>query len=108
MKHPPQEADQIPGRAMVGVGVGVVIAAVVGVLIAYGLEHCGDRSGEGPAFTGDVNGMETRAFALEAQGLEDHARDEQQLQTYGWSDRAHRIVHVPIDVAFDLYLRRQP
>jgi len=114
MKHPPQEPDVLPGRAIAGVGVGVVLATAVGVLIAMGIGRCRSRQlghewvpVPGPPITGDVNAIETRPFSVEAQGLDEHQREDNRLHGYGWIDRAHQIVHVPIDVAIDLYLSTQ-
>ena len=114
MKHPPQEPDVLPGRTVTGVGVGVVLATVAGVLIATGIGRCRSRQlGHAwvpvpvPQITGDINAVETRPFSVEAQGLAAHQREETRLHSYGWSDRAHQLVHVPIDVAIDLYLSTQ-
>jgi hypothetical protein len=112
MKHPPQEPEILSGRALAGVGIVAVLTTAVGVLIALSIGRC--RSHElgqawvpapgQPPITGDINAIETRPFTVEAQGLDEHRREDLQLRGYGWTDRAHRIVHVPLDVAIDLYL----
>lgn len=112
MNHPPQEPDVLPGRTLTGVGGGVVLATVAGVMIAIAIGRC--RSHElghewvpllgRPPITGDINAIETRLLSVEAQGIEAHQREDAWLHSYGWIDRAHQIVHVPIDVAIDLYL----
>lgn len=110
MKHPPQEPEVISGRSLVGVGIGVVLATTVGVLIAIGIgawrSHTlhEDWVPRVQQIDGDQNGIETRPFTVEAQGLEQHARESAWLQSYGWTDRARKLAHVPIDVAIDLYL----
>ncbi len=115
MKHPPQEPDVLPGRAITGVGAGVVLATVVGVLIAMGIGRCRSRQlghewvpamGR-PPITGNINAIETSPFSVEAQGLDEHQREDAWLHGYGWIDRAHQTVHVPIDVAIGLYLSTQ-
>jgi len=116
MKHPPQEPDVIPGRTVTGVGTGVVITLALGVVISLSIGRCRSRQlghvwvppPVSPAIQGDINAMETRPFSVEAQGLAEHQREEAQLHGYGWVDRSRRIVHVPIDVAIDLYLETQP
>ena len=113
MMHPPQEQNVIPGRRVAGVGVAVIVAIAAGALVAQGIASCRTRelategqAARGPAIPADVHGMETRVFTVEAQGLDMHAQAEAQLAHYGWVDRDRGIVHVPIDVAFDLYLAR--
>lgn len=116
MKHPPQEPDIVPGRTVTGVGIGVVVAVVLSVVIALSIGKCRSRQlGHvwvpplaWPEIKGDINAMETRLFSVEAQGLAEHQRAEARLHGYGWIDRSRRIVHVPIDVAIDLYLKAQP
>jgi hypothetical protein len=116
MKHPPQEPDVVPGPVVTGVGIGVVIALGLGVVIAMSIGSCRSRQlGHvwvpplaWPEIKGDINAMATRPFSVEAQGLAMHQREEARLHGYGWIDRSRRIVHVPIDVAIDLYLKAQP
>ena len=114
MKNPPQEADLIPGKAVIAVGVGVVVSIVIGCLIAYGIADCHSRElgvvwrGEPPAqVPGEVNAMETRVFTTEAQGLDMHRQAAARLSSYGWVDRNREIVHVPIETAFGLLLARE-
>lgn len=115
MKHPVQEPNTVPAGAITGTIIGVIIAIAVGVLLAYGIETwrshelAGDPSAAAEQMSGvppEVNAMETLPFSVEAQGLDSHRVAESYLSSYGWVDRDHRIVHVPIDVAFDLYLAR--
>jgi hypothetical protein len=114
MKHPPQEPEVLSGRALAGVGTGIVLILVVAVMIALALGRCRSRElghawvpARVPQITGDINAIETRLFSIDAQGLEEHRREDTRLRGYGWIDRAHRIVHVPIDVAIELYLSQQ-
>lgn len=115
MKHPPQEPDVLPGRAITGVGLGVVLATALGVVSVFAIGRCRSRElGEDwvptvrPQITGaDVNAIETAPFSVEAQGLDEHRREDARLGAYGWIDRAHHIVHVPIDVAIELYVQQQ-
>ena len=114
MKHPPQEADIIPGGKSAGVIVATIIAIVIGVLTAYGLGRCKARElgvawspPSRPQVPAEVNAMETGYFAVEAQGLEMHGVADDWLSTYGWVDRDTQIIRVPIEVAFELYLARQ-
>jgi hypothetical protein len=115
MKHPPQEPDLVRGRAIAGIGAGVVLAVIAGVLVADLLGSCrahqlGGAWGPPPRREeppGDLNAMEARPFTAEAQGLDDHARAAARLRSYGWIDPARRIVHIPIDAAAGVYLDRR-
>jgi len=54
----------------------------------------------------EVNAMELTPFGLmpapELQGRADRAR----LESFGWVDRDAGVLHIPIQEAFDLYLKR--
>lgn len=116
MKHPPQEPDAVPSGLVTAI-IGLVIVAIgVAVVIMRGMETHRTRELRGDprasavqrtGVPGEVNAMETAPFALEAQGIMDHELAGLRLGRYGWVDRARQIVHVPIGVAFDLYLARQ-
>jgi hypothetical protein len=116
MRHPPQEADLIRGGAVTGVAIGVVLATILGVWVAWGIGSCTTRElggrwaragTAGERVPPEVNAIETGTFRAQAQGIELNRRTEAYLSTYGWVDRNRGIVHVPLDVAFDLYLARQ-
>ncbi|HEX3760027.1 MAG TPA: hypothetical protein VHW23_15030 [Kofleriaceae bacterium] len=121
MKHPLQEPDLVPSNAVVAAILGVIVAIVVGCVIAHGIvawrtaELHGDASAPAERLRGvppevvppDVNAMETLPFSVEALGLASHQVAEDWLASYGWVDRGRRTVHVPIDVALDTYLVTQ-
>jgi hypothetical protein len=115
VRHPPQERDILPGRRISAVVIGAVLATIAGVLVAYAIGRCRARElgvdwippPPRPQIRSEVNAVETRPFALQAQGLEGNRTAEDWLSSYGWVDRERRIIHVPIEVAFDLYLARQ-
>lgn len=112
MKHPAQEPDRIPGGAVTGVGIGVIVATVIGVVVMFGIERCRFRQIQvetrtPPPFTGDINAMETLPYSMEAQGLAQHAREDKELESYGWVEREQGILHIPIEAAFELYLQQR-
>lgn len=114
MKHPPQEQDIVPGRYIAGVGMGVIIATLIGTWVAYAIGDCSTRDMEAGATersarrtVADYHAVERTPFATEAQGTELHLRAEAFLASYGWVDRDQEIIHVPIEVAVELYLARQ-
>jgi hypothetical protein len=100
------EPDAIPVRAIGTTLAAVAFVTVIGALIAYALAG-GTRAGEGAMLGHDVSGVETTPFRTEAQGLADEAAADKRLHSYGWVDREHRVVHVPIGVAIDVMLRQQ-
>lgn len=102
MRHPPQEADTTSGSFVARVALGVVTTMAVALVVAYLLG--GSHREPAQQLQPDINGIETSPFATEAQGLAEHRAEEQRLSSYGWIDRNRRIVHVPINVAFDLWL----
>ena len=102
MKHPPQEADAISGGFVARIALGVVVTMACALVVAFLLG--GSHRQPTQALPPDINGIETSTFATEAQGLAEHRSEEHQLSTYGWIDRDKRVIHVPITVAFDLWL----
>ncbi len=114
MKHPPQEQDIVPGRAIATVGMGVIVATIFGTWLAYAIGECSTRDMSAgateraaPRTSGEVNNIERGLFGTEAQGLEFHRRAEDLLSRYGWVDRDQEIIHVPLAVAVELYLGAQ-
>jgi hypothetical protein len=102
MRHPPQEADAISGRFIARIALGVVVTMACALVVAFLLG--GSHRQPIPTVRPDINGIETSTFATEAQGLAEHHDEEQRLSSYGWVDRDKRVIHVPISVAFDLWL----
>lgn len=120
MKHPPQEPDLLPSNLVVAAILGVIVAIVIGCVIAHGIAAWrtaalgSDASAAAERLRGvppevvppEVNAMETLPFSVDAQGLTSHDVAEAWLSGYGWVDRGRRILHVPIGVAFDVYLAK--
>jgi hypothetical protein len=121
MKHPPQDPDLVPANLVVATILGVIVAIVIGCVIAHGIAAWrttalrSDASAPAERMQGvppqvvppDVNAMETAPFTVEALGFVSHRVADDWLSRYGWVDRGRRIVHVPIEVAFDAYLAAQ-
>lgn len=120
MKHPAQEPNLIPSNVVVASTLGVIVAIVIGCVIAHGIATWRTAAlGSNPRAPAerlrgvppevvppDVNAIETLPFSVEAQGLASHQVAEAWLSGYGWVDRGRRIIHIPIDAAFDVYLAR--
>ncbi len=107
MRHPAQEPDRVEGRLIVVVLAGVIVASTVGVLGARWIERGRGEGTRALSMPVEVNAIETRPFGDAAEGLEEHRAAEAWLSSYGWVDREAGLIHVPIDVAIDLYLARQ-
>jgi hypothetical protein len=120
MKHPAQEPNLVPSNLVVAAIIGVIAAIAIGCLAASAIatwrtaaQHSNPRA-PGERMDGvppevvppEVNAIETLPFSVEAQGLASHRLAEAWLSGYGWVDRGRRIVRVPIDVAFDVYLAK--
>lgn len=120
MKHPPQEPNLIPSNVVVVSTLGVIAAIAIGCVIAQGIASWRTAElGSNPrapaerlrgvppeVVPAEVNAIETLPFSVEAQGLASHQVAEAWLSGYGWVDRGRRILHIPIDAAFDVYLAR--
>jgi hypothetical protein len=118
MKHPPQEPNAVPPNLAVAAILGVIAAIAIGCVAANAIaawrtaELHGDPRAPSERLRGvppevvppGVNAMETLPFRVQAQGLESHRVAEAWLSSYGWVDRGRRILHVPIEVAFDVFL----
>lgn len=114
MIHPPQEPDVVPGRTVAGVGIGVIIATIVGVLVAYGLGQCRMRqlgveraAGAREQVKPEASHIERTVFGEEAAGVEDNVRAVAVLDGYAWVDRAKQIVRIPVERAYPLVIARQ-
>jgi hypothetical protein len=116
LKHPAQEPDVVPGKAIATVIIGVVGSILLGVFVMAAIEEYrshaihGDprAAAEKMEVPEQVNALETQPFVLGAHGTEANEHDERVLESYGWVDRDRGIVRVPITVAFDVYLARRP
>lgn len=120
MKHPAQEPNRVPSNLVVASTLGVIVAIAIGCLVAQAIaswrtaEQRSNPRAPAERLRGvppevvppEVNAIETLPFSVEAQGLAAHQVAETWLSGYGWIDRGRRIIHVPIEVAFDAYLAR--
>jgi hypothetical protein len=101
-----QEPDRVP-RGLVRISaaaVAIAIAASVGavLLLARGVVGEVVRVDPRPPARIDV-----QLFDLPTEAERLQRRAEARLQRYGWIDRGRGIVHVPLDVAIELYLQER-
>lgn len=104
MIHIEQEPDRVPSRP-IRVSVIVIAIAIAGSIGAVVLLAGPDLGEVVRPRVAPPERIDTQVFPLETPA--EHARFDAdvRLHAYGWVDRAHGIVHVPLDVATDLYLQ---
>ena len=102
MRHPPQESDVLSAGFIARIAFGVAMTAAAALSVAYLLGGSHRQSIQ--AMQPDINAIETSPFSTEAQGFDEHRSEEGRLSSYGWVDRNKRVIHVPMNVAFELWL----
>ena len=101
-----QEPDRVP-RGLVrvsAVAVAVAIAASVGAVLLLGRGGLGEM---GRVDSRPPENLDVELFQLEAPGERMRRLGDDRLGRYGWVDRARGLVHVPLDVAIELYLQER-
>jgi hypothetical protein len=109
-----QEEDVIRTRRLVAVGIAAMVVFTIGVLAARWeqvVSERGDLPTGRPRIPAEVHQSEVgivyqRTFEELApgEGQRLHARQAEQLASYGWVDPGRGIIHVPIDLAMRRYL----
>jgi hypothetical protein len=100
-----QEAESLDGRVLRRIGIGFVVATILGVLLALLLlgGARGARSTLGRALGAAPHAApragETAQYRRIARSQADPGA---RLRAYGWVDRDAGIVHVPVERAFEL------
>ncbi|NUO51779.1 MAG: hypothetical protein HOV80_23245 [Polyangiaceae bacterium] len=109
---PRQQEDRLGRRGLFGVVIGVILATgcAVGAAAWLGASwraSFGDEPYSGGAVIGPPREVDGTPMSLFSDPDPPEATTaEEQLTSYGWVDEERGIVHVPIDVAIDLYLER--
>jgi hypothetical protein len=104
-----QENEQVNRRLTLGVMLwvivfGVLLSGAARLLLSVRsdrLEHARAASAPQP-IAAEVSAVHNRPFRAQAEGQERKAAQRHRLQSYGWVDREHGLVRIPIDVAIDL------
>lgn len=110
-----QEEDRLPRRPLLLVAAAGLVVTAIGILTAWGITDCRsvDRpraayeTGVGGELPEEVNAVEIELFADEGPARRQWRGESERLTRFGWVDREHGIVHIPIDRAIDLYLSRR-
>ncbi len=103
----PQQPEDVPGRPvmlMLAATVLTIAACVVVVwaLQSFRLEGGGEAHSQHPVLV-----PPTPPFEVESDLEPARALQHEQLDTWTWADRAHRVVREPVDVAIDRYLQQR-
>jgi hypothetical protein len=89
------------------IGLSVVITLV---FTRWARGHVRMREGE-PRWWSNVPaelpGVELRVFGVPTEAERKNVAARKRLDACGWADRNRGLVHIPIDVAIDLYLKEQ-
>ncbi|MGE0871871.1 MAG: hypothetical protein AB7P03_25160 [Kofleriaceae bacterium] len=98
-----QEPDRVPRRPLMVsfVAVLVAIAACVGVTVLLIGRQLGRLSYDGSMPAAQID---TELYTREAEGEQARRAAHRQLSRWGWIDRRAGTIHVPLDVAIELYL----
>lgn len=108
--HIEQESERVPGRPLAEAGVLTLIVTIACVLVAWWLGECGAAQlrathsadqGDAPE---EIGGIESGLLDDATVGELRRAALRERLNRWGWVDRSRGRVHVPVDVAIDLYL----
>jgi hypothetical protein len=101
-----QEPDRVP-RGVVRISAVVVaagIAASVGATLLLARGSLGEVLRAPPAPPARID---VRLFGLETEAERQYRLADERLRRYGWVDRGRGLVHVPLDVAIELYLEER-
>lgn len=113
LHHPPQEPDTtLRGRWLALIGGGLLTLIVALSLVAAAIVRCDladqlqpPRAGERPE---PLQAASLRTELLtEPAVAPPHVPQAQHLHRWGWVDREAGLVHVPIDVAMQLWLTEE-
>jgi hypothetical protein len=103
MIHIDQEPDRVPRRTLevsaVVIAIGIIASVVATVLVAGA-----DLDEVKPIHTKPPARFDMQPFELPLDAEIIRAANTASLQTYGWTDRAHDVIHIPIAVATELYI----
>jgi hypothetical protein len=106
-----QDPDRVPGRLVLAGGLVVIATIIVSVLAVVALTEgwrgrLASNPGDGweSRVPVEVSHVESGPYARPTDAERDASTAHRRLGSYGWVDRAHGRIHVPVDVAMDLML----
>lgn len=106
-----QERDQVLSRRIVWITIGVLIATAAFVSLAALIlaAEVSDESSVGRTqrFDDEINHIELTLIEHTAPGSEQEEAKLRRLEGFGWLNEVAGELHIPIEVAMDLYLRER-
>lgn len=101
----PTQPDRVPGWAIQYLIIGTVVTILACAFVVWWFLPS-DLSGGGRSDVVDVRTLPP-ATPFEEQSPVELERDARrvQLTRWGWADRAHQIVLLPVDLAIDRYVQ---
>jgi hypothetical protein len=98
-----QEPDRIPRglTRIAAVVIGIMIGASIGATELIGPARIGETMWIGALPAPQI---ETTPFRMISAPEREARRAATVLQQYGWVDRSRGVIHVPLEVATELYL----
>jgi hypothetical protein len=109
------ETERIARAPIVWTSMWVLVFAVVLGVVALILFHVRSNTIEGDVSAGEprpgqsASSIRTNLFQYQpGDGTADKARQRRDLERFGWVDREHGIVRIPIDTAIELELAESP
>lgn len=106
-----QEPDVVEERplwisaAVIAAGIVVSFAATVWIMVRLGYPLAGSPGGVvDPPIPNEVNQLESHVYQIETEGELGVYERRARLEGWGWVDADTGRIHIPIDVAIELYL----
>jgi hypothetical protein len=105
-------SDELPIGRIVGVGAAALALFIASCVWVYGeirvRQH--DLGGRAPTplLVGreEIGIVNQRPFALTQNAADLRREQRRRLETYGWVDPAHQLIHLPIERAMQLMVER--
>ncbi|MBA3538628.1 MAG: hypothetical protein H0T79_03295 [Deltaproteobacteria bacterium] len=101
----PSEPDHVRRRPLVQAAIVIVVSIIASILAVVLL--AGRQLGLAEGRLDPPERIDTRVFQLETDAEAAVRASAKHLQSYGWVDKQRQRVHVPIEVALELYLKQE-
>jgi hypothetical protein len=102
----PQQAHDISFRRVALATAIITAVSLVYVLLAATLDSGSRPALPSPTVADEVNDLEVARFDEVTAAEKSIAPARERLSSYGWVDRRHALIHIPLDRAIDIYLQR--
>jgi hypothetical protein len=104
-----QEPERIP-RGLIrisAIAIAIAIAASVAVTVLLARGSLGEVMRPEALQAAPRARIDARLFTTEAEAERIWRLADERLRSYGWVDRGRGVVHVPLDLAAELYLEER-